>query len=521
MTSRSRQPVLQARHITKTFPGVVALDGVDLDVHAGEVLAIVGENGAGKSTLMNILSGVYDRYEGTILLDGVPTAFSGPRDAQDRGIAIIHQELNLVPCLSVAENIFLGREFVGAAGIIDYGRMHAETTRLLNRLDLDIPPDTQVDELRVGSRQVVEIARALSLDARVIIMDEPTSAITDTEVEALFTLVRSLKEKGVAIMYITHKLDELPRIADRLTVLRDGKCISTAPVEQMTHDDIVRMMVGRNANDFFVKEQAAILDEVLRIDHLTVPHPTRAGDFLVNDVTFSIRHGEVLGVFGLMGAGRTELCEAIFGASGDRISGDTLVDGEHVRITSPGDAIAAGIGYVPEDRKQAGLVVGMTIAENVSMAGIERVERLGFLSDNRERALADVAIQQLNIRTTGPDQIVEKLSGGNQQKVVIAKWLSTSPRVLLLDEPTRGIDVGAKNEIYQLIGDLAAEGIGIMFISSELPEILSISDRIMTMCEGCVTGEFMPDEATEELLLAAAIPKRKEGAVKTPVPTPM
>jgi ribose transport system ATP-binding protein len=509
MSLNTQKIILQAKDVLKTFPGVVALDHIDLDIHAGQVNAIVGENGAGKSTLIKIFSGIYRDFEGSVLLDGEPVTFRDTRDAQEKGIAVIHQELNLISGLSVAENIFLGREYVNSFGMIDYRRLHEETAGLLCRLDPDITPSAPVAELRVGQQQIVEIAKALSLDARIIIMDEPTSAISEKEIDVLFDLIRVLKEKGVTIIYITHKLDELDKIADRITVLRDGRYIDSAAMDSVTHEDIIRMMVGRDLEELFEKKQTAVREEVLRVENMSVPHPVREDDFLVEDVSFSLKKGEILGIFGLMGAGRTELCDAIFGIHPKRAHGRILVDGSPVRVRCPADAIAAGIGYIPEDRKEGGLVLGMNISENISMTCIERIEYLGFLNKRREKSLAESYIKQLNVKTTGPDFIVEKLSGGNQQKIVIAKWLASNPAVLLLDEPTRGIDIGAKKEIYDLINKLALQGLGIVMVSSELPEILAISDRIITMSEGKVSGEFSPEQATEEVLLHAALPRHK------------
>ena len=488
---------------------MVALDHVDLDVYTGQVNAIVGENGAGKSTLIKILSGIYLDFDGSILLDGEPVSYNDTKDAQEKGIAVIHQELNLISCLSVAENIFLGREYINKFGMIDYKRLHSETSALLSKLDPDISSTVPVAELRVGQQQIVEIAKALSLNARIIIMDEPTSAISEKEIEVLCELIRSLKEKGVTVIYITHKLDELDKIADRITVLRDGRYIDSVTIDQVIHGEIIRMMVGRDLEDYFVRKQTTIMDEIFRVENMYVPHPIRAGDFLVDDVTFSLKKGEILGIFGLMGAGRTELCDAIFGVYAKRSHGRIYIEGQPVHITCPAEAIAAGIGYIPEDRKLDGLVLGMNIAKNVSMVNIEQVEYLGFLSDRLEQSLANTYINQLNIKAAGPHNIVEKLSGGNQQKVVIAKWLASHPKVLLLDEPTRGIDIGAKKEIYNLISELAFKGLGIVMVSSELPEILAVSDRILTFSEGRVTGEFRPDEATKELLLHAAIPRHR------------
>jgi len=504
---RETDIVLEAKQVTKTFPGVKALDRVDFQVYRGKVNALVGENGAGKSTLMKVLSGVYPQYEGKIFLQGREASFSSPREAQDQGIAIIHQELNLIPYLSVAENIFLGREFLNRVGLMDYKRMSRETENVLRKLNVQIDPNDAVCDLRVGQQQIVEIAKALVLDARIIIMDEPTSAISEREAEILFDLIRSLTEHGVAIVYITHKLDELFRIADRVTVLRDGKVIGSSAVQEVTHDDIVRMMVGRDIKDFFIKTEASTAQEVFSIQDVCLNHPIRPGDYLVDHVSFSLRKGEVLGIFGLMGAGRTELLETIFGMHPNQSSGRVLVQGRAVSISSPQEAIDFGIGLVPEDRKQQGLILLMSVGANISLANLKLTERFSFLSSRLERQLARDYMGRLRIRTASIWQSVENLSGGNQQKVVIAKWLATRPKVLLLDEPTRGIDVNTKNEIYKLISELAQAGLGIVMVSSELPEILAISDRIIVLAEGKKAGEFGRSQATEELVMRAAIPK--------------
>jgi ribose transport system ATP-binding protein len=505
--SQTNNVLLRAAGISKLFGGIKALDNVSLEIYAGKVNAIVGENGAGKSTLMKILSGVYQEYEGQIFLDGLQVTFANPKEAQDNGIAIIHQELNLIPYLSIAENVFLGREFINRFSLINYRRMHRETKKLLDRLDLHISPRAKVSELRIGQQQVVEIAHALSLNARIVIMDEPTSAISEHEIEVLFGLIRSLKAQGVAIVYITHKLDELFQIADTVTVLRDGKFVGSSLVEELSHDDIVRMMVGRNIKDFFVKSDVVKSREVFSLRDICLAHPERPGEYIVDHVGFAVKAGEVLGLFGLMGAGRTELLETIFGLHPKMSSGSIFVNGQSVKINSPKDAINSGIGFITEDRKQEGLVMQMSVASSISLASLEQTERFGFLSDRLETRLARGYVGRLRIKTPSVRQIVENLSGGNQQKVVIAKWLATDPRILLLDEPTRGIDINAKNEIYRLISELAQRGLAIVMVSSELPEIMAIADRIIVLSEGKQTAEFMRSQFTEESIMKAAIPK--------------
>ena len=498
--------LLEARGITKTFPGVRALDDVHITVRAGRLNALLGENGAGKSTMMNILAGVFPPDAGEIFLAGRPVRFASPRAAQEAGISIIFQELNLVPHLSLAENIFLGREPRNAAGLLDAARMNREAAALLAELELDADPRTPVARLRVGAQQVVEIAKAISFRSRVIIMDEPTSAITEHEVAVLFRLIRQLKSRGAGIIYITHKLDELAEIADDITVFRDGRFIAAKPFAGTTRDEMVRLMVGRDLTDLFPKTCAPAGDEMLRVKNISLRHPERAGDFAVRDVSFSVRKGEVLGLFGLMGAGRTELLQTIFGLHPHAASGEMWIAGQVVSIRSPRAAIDAGLALAPEDRKGDGLVLMHSVAENTTLACLDKVLRFGLLQPARERELVSRYVERLRVRTPSLQQAVRLLSGGNQQKVVLAKWLATNPKVLLLDEPTRGIDINAKKEIYALVDELARDGLAVIMVSSELPEILAIADRILVLAEGRVTAEFARGAATEEAILHAALP---------------
>jgi ABC-type sugar transport system ATPase subunit len=499
--------VLEAVGITKAFDGIKAMDDAQLKVRLGKVTALMGENGAGKSTLMKVLAGVYQDYEGRIFLNGRPVTFANPRQAQDHGVAMIHQELNLIAGLSIAENIFLGREPVDSLGLIDFKAMIGQASGLLARLGLQVDPRAAVHGLRVGQQQIVEIAKALALNARVIIMDEPTSAISEREVDALLDLIRGLTDQGVAVVYISHKMDEVFRIADWITVMRDGRTVGSEPRGNLSPDGVVRMMVGRDVKAGLVQNRKATGPEVLRIDGMSLPHPDRPGDFLVKDAHFSVAKGEVLGLFGLMGAGRSELFETIFGLHAKTASGRVYVEGRELRIASPADAIREGLALVPEDRKRQGLVMDMSVAAAVSLASLGRVERFGFLNNRLEWDLASDYIDRLGIRAASHRQPVRHLSGGNQQKVVIAKALATNPRVLLLDEPTRGIDVNAKNQIYRLIHDLAGTGLAIVMISSELPEIMAMAHRIIVMSEGSQTAEFSQDQANEEALLKAALPR--------------
>ncbi len=508
MRTQTNGIILEARGVVKSFPGVIALGGVDLQIRCGQLTALVGENGAGKSTLMNILAGVFQPSAGELLFDGEAVSFADTREAQERGIAIVFQELNLFPYLSVAENIFLGREPLNRFGFIDYGQMNRMATELLYRLRLQIDPRTLMTNLRVGQRQMVEIAKVLFHNPRVIIMDEPTSALSEREIETLFELIRDLREQDVAIVYITHKLDELFQIGDYVTVLRDGRVVGSGRLDNFDHDELVRLMVGRALGDFHRRVEADKRQEVFRAEEVTLMHPERRGDFLVKDVSLSVKHGEVLGIFGLIGAGRTELLETIFGLHPKKSSAAVFVDGRRVTILSPSEAIAAGIGLVPEDRRQEGFIPQMSVGANTSLASLARAERFLFVSDRLEEQYVKGYLERLRVKTPSLRQSIQNLSGGNQQKVILAKWLATQPKVLLLDEPTRGIDINAKREIYEFIDELAESGLGVVLASSELPEILALSDRIIVMCEGRKTAEFTRTEASEEIIMKAALPKR-------------
>jgi ribose transport system ATP-binding protein len=496
--------LLEVRKVTKRFPGVIALDDVSLSIEAGKVTALIGENGAGKSTLMKILSGVYPDFEGEFHYKGEPMRFSDPKDAQQHGVAIIHQELNLIPYLTITENIFLGRELVTQYGTMDKSRMRKRTQELLDRLNLKVNPDSQVFKLKVGQQQIVEIAKALLTDAELIIMDEPTSAITGAEVEVLFDIIADLKARNKAIVYVSHKLDELFRIADNYVVLRDGKSIESGEMTGMTQDQLISKMVGRKIDVMRKTAGSGPCEPLLEVKNLSLKSRLKAGNVL-NNVSFNVGKGEIVGLFGLMGAGRTELLESIFGLHPAYSSGQVLIGGQSICCDSPARAIAAGLALVPEDRKKDGLVLGLGVKNNISLTTLEEMEQLGTLSDARECELADYYISELRIKTPSKEQEAKNLSGGNQQKVVLAKWLATRPKVLLLDEPTRGIDINAKTEIYKLIIRLANEGLGILVVSSELPEILAISDRILVMAEGRLTGEFLASEATEDGILKKAI----------------
>jgi len=498
--------LFEAHGITKTFGGVIALNNVSLKVHTGKVNVIVGENGAGKSTLMKILSGVYPDYEGKLIFNNEEVHFNNPKEAMQKGIAIIHQELNLIPYLTIAQNIFLGRELRNAFGFLNSQLMRNKTKELLTRLNCDLDPNSLVSKLRVGEQQLVEIAKALLEEAQVVIMDEPTSAISDSEVESLFRVIKSLQEQNVSILYISHKLDELFLIADRFIGLRDGKMVGTIENSaEAKKDDLIRLMVGRDIKNVFQKEKAPFGEEVLRVEKLSLPRKFDKSSYVFKDIDFTVKKGEILGIFGLMGAGRTELLETIFGLHPKEMSGIVHIENKALKIRSVMDAVKNGIGLVPEDRKEDGLVLQMEITKNVSMASIGQVVKNGLLSSRSESNLAKKYIETLKIKAPSEKQYSKNLSGGNQQKVVLAKWLATDPKVLFLDEPTRGIDVNAKNEIYHLINDLAKKGLGIVVVSSELPEIIVISDRILVLSNTKINAEFNQDTANEELIMQAAI----------------
>lgn len=509
--------IVEAREVTKRFPGVLALNKVSLRIVSGQVNALVGENGAGKSTLMNILSGVYTDYEGDVLVDGEVQHFQGVTDAQQKGIAIIHQELSNVPYMNIAENMFMGREPQTRFGLVDHQRMHREARQWLDRLHLSVDTHTLMTDLRVGQQQLVEIAKALMLQARALIMDEPTSSLTDNETDILFALIEELKSQGVGIVYISHKMDEVWRLADFVTIMRDGQLVDERPLKAtipdgepsgiITPDEIVQLMVGRERKEFFVKEEHPLGDTMLQVEHLTWKDVAHPGRNVLTDISLSVRSGEVLGLYGLMGAGRTELFEAIFGLHAKEVTGRIIIDGKEVVIRHPEEAVACGLALCPEDRKREGLVLGMTIEKNTTLAALVECLTQGLLDGKKERQHADNYRQRLGIKSTSVLQQAGQLSGGNQQKIVLGKWLMTRPKVLFLDEPTRGIDIHAKNEIYRLINQLASEGMAIIVVSSELPEIMALSDRIMTLREGCVGDTFERQHFDDRQILKASLPQ--------------
>ena len=491
--------LISVKKLSKSFPGVRALHDIQFDLVAGEVHTLMGENGAGKSTLMKILAGVYTRDSGEILYDGEPVDFQSPREAQAMGVCIIHQELQLMNHLSVAQNMFIGREPRGRLGVfLDEDRLNTQASEILARMHVNLDPRAIVSTLTVARQQMVEIAKALSFDSRVLIMDEPTSALNDAEIAELFRIIRELKSRGVGVIYISHKMDELKQISDRVTVLRDGEYVATVNAQDTSVETIIGMMVGRTLTDAEPSQRGTDKGEVaLEVNHLN------AGP-LVRDVSFALHKGEILGFAGLMGAGRTEVARAVFGADPVE-SGEIIVNGVKATIRTPSDAVRRGIGYLSEDRKRLGLATGMDVEANIVMSNLRKFLSFNFFLRRKQmRRTASHFIKLLGIRTPSAAQTVRLLSGGNQQKIVIAKWLERNCDVLFFDEPTRGIDVGAKSEIYKLLRELAGQGKAIVMISSELPEVLRMSDRIVVMCEGRITGELSAAEATQERIMQLA-----------------
>ena len=488
--------LVEMRGITKRFPGVTALDGVSFECRSGEVHAVVGENGAGKSTLMKILAGVYQPDAGEILLRGAPVRLASPHDAQRLGISIIYQELNLLPDLSVAANVFLGREPRGPLGLLDARSLERQAQEVLLRLGVDLDPRTRLGRLSVAQQQMVEIAKALSLNARIVIMDEPSAALGGRDLDRLFDVIRALKQTGVAVIYISHRIVEIFEIADRVTVFKDGKSVGTFEVSGIDKASLVRMMIGRTLSETFPPRSSRIGEEVLRIEGLCC-------DGLLKDVHLTVRAGEIVGIAGLVGAGRTELAQAIFGARPSQ-AGRAWVHGRPVRIRSPRGALRQKLGFLTEDRNLEGLVLGRSVLENTALPSLDRRQRLGIVDQRAERGAVGAMVQDLSIRTPGLGQDVEYLSGGTRQKVVLAKWLISSPDLLIFDEPTRGIDVGAKAEIWHLMRELAGRGKAILMISSELLEVIGMSDRIVVMHRGCVVGELQGGQATEEQVMMLA-----------------
>ena len=500
-------PILSLKGIHKQFPGVYALRDVDFELRAGEVHALVGENGAGKSTLIKIAAGVYDRDEGHYLIDGEEAGIAHPQDAIARGIGVVYQELELVPTLSVAENVFFGRLPHTRTGRVEWDRLHRDAAELLAEVGLDVATRTEAGHLGIGAQQLVEIARALSLEARALVMDEPTSALSPQEIARLFGLIARLKERGVGVIYVSHKLDEVLSLSDRVTVLRDGERVATVAAEGLDEAQLITMMVGRELETEASRQSAAGDEMALRVEGLTTG--------AVRDVSFAVRKGEIVGFSGLMGAGRTELARGLLGVD-RRLAGQVVVDGQAVPANRPAAARRSGMGLVPEDRRQDGIFPHLAVRENMSVAALGQFSRQGRVQGERERSRVAEMIEALGVRTPSADQVISKLSGGNQQKVLIARWLLVDNlKVLFIDEPTRGIDVGARAEIYGLLDELARRGLAVVVMSSEMPEILRLCDRIYTMCEGRISGEFDRAEATPEKLLARALLRQETASQQT------
>ena len=487
---------IEMKGIDKSFGSNQVLKGAGFVLEDGEVHALMGENGAGKSTLMKILTGVYTRDEGTVIVDGEEVVYKSPQEAEKAGIVFIYQEINSLFDMTVEENLFMGKEITKGFGIVDKKAMRAKAQEIMDKMGVSIPVDAVMSDLSVGQQQMVEICKALMVDAKVIIMDEPTAALTQSETEGLFEVIESLRKKGVSIVYISHRMEEIFELCDRITILRDGTYIDTKYIKDITMDDVVQMMIGREIGERFPKRDVKIGDEVLKVEGLTK-------NKVFNDVNFSVRAGEVLGVSGLMGAGRTEIMQSIFGNL-SRESGKIFIDGEEVTIKNPRQAIAAGIGFVTEDRKTEGLLLEKSIAENIEIANLKKVSGKGVLNKKKQDELVKQGIEEFRVKCFGPWHECNNLSGGNQQKVVLAKWIYTDPKILILDEPTRGVDIGAKKEIYDVINQMAAKGVAVIMVSSELPEVLGMSDRIMVVHEGKVTGIIDAADADQAKVMTLA-----------------
>lgn len=486
--------MIEMTGISKAFNGNTVLSNIEFEVKKGEIHALMGENGAGKSTLMKILTGIYTRDSGDIKVNGQIVDFKNPKEAEQKGIAVIHQELNILPDLTVAENLFLGNERTfGKSPVLKTKEMNKQAKEILLSLGLDIDVKMIARSLSVGKQQIIEIAKAISSNAELIVMDEPTAALTDREIETLFVTIRALQAKGVSFVYISHRMEEIFAICDRITILRDGQYVGVKRVKDTTFDEIVQMMVGRELGNRFPERSAKIGDVKLVAKNLT-----RNGYF--DDVSFELRKGEVLGIAGLMGAGRTEVAQALFGYK-KLNKGEVFLDGKPVKIQSPSKAIKLGFGFVTEDRKSEGLIVDFSVKDNLGLTNFEQISRNGVVGAKKEKELYDSMVKRLGVRTSGPNQLVKSLSGGNQQKIVIAKWLGIEPDILILDEPTRGVDVGAKKEIYSIINALAEKGVAILMISSELPEVIGMVDRVLVMHEGKITADLTKDEMTQEKIM--------------------
>ncbi|HEL0621940.1 TPA: sugar ABC transporter ATP-binding protein [Streptococcus equi subsp. zooepidemicus] len=481
--------------ISKSFGSNKVLEKIDLVLHSGQVHALMGENGAGKSTLMNILTGLFPASSGTIVIDGVEKQFSNPQEAEAFGISFIHQEMNTWPDMTVLDNLFLGREIKGTFGLLDQKAMKEKAKRAFDRLGISIPLDLPIGSLSVGQQQMIEIAKSLLSEVSLLVMDEPTAALTDRETESLFQMIASLKKEGVGIVYISHRMEEIFRVTDLITVMRDGIVVDTKPTAETNPAELVKKMVGRDIDDYYPAKAAELGELVFEVENLS-------GECF-KDISFQVRRGEILGFSGLMGAGRTEVMRAIFGL-GKRTAGRIRLNGQDIQVTNPVQAIRAGIGFLTEDRKEEGLILDFSIKDNMTLPSHKDFSKNGFFDDKTSRDFVQKMIDRLRIKSGRPEMVVGNLSGGNQQKVVLAKWIGIAPKVLILDEPTRGVDVGAKREIYQLMNELAERGVPILLVSSDLPEVLGVSDRIVVMHEGRITGELSRGEATQEKVMQLA-----------------
>ena len=502
----SSEYILQMKNVTKRFPGVVALNDVSISLKKGEVLAICGENGAGKSTLMKILSGSYTsrEYEGEIWIDGKKTDFSSVAVAEANGIEMVYQELNVMLDASLAENIYVGN--LPMKGIfVDYKKLYSDTRSMLDKVGLELDPRQRVRGLNSGQMQMISIARTLSKHPRIVVLDEPTSSLTDKETNILMDTIDNLRREGVSLLFISHKLDEIFRIADRVVVMRDGAVVATEEVSAVSEDQLVEAMIGRTIDNLYPKEAAPIGGEVLRVEHLTVPHPSNKGQNIVEDISFSLKKGEILGIGGLVGAGRSEVLSAVFGYITGGVTKKIMIDGRETKISTPMDAIRNGMGYITEERKQTGYIWVHSIRENLTLACLKKLSRYGFVRKKREAEMAEEMFRLLDIRAPSVETMLVNLSGGNQQKVVVGKWLLSEPRILLIDEPTKGIDVGTKAEIYKIMNDLTHKGVSIIMVSSDMPELVSMSDRCLVLSNRHITGEFTGSDITQENVMKAAI----------------
>ncbi len=489
---------LEFKEITKSFPGVMALDSVSFKINSGEVVAMVGENGAGKSTLLKILNGDYIPTSGQYLIDGKECRFSSPQEAIRAGIGIIYQERQVIPYLSVAENVFMEDIPVNRAGMVDYRLLNRRTQEIIDEFKLPLRAEDRVKDLSVAHQQMVEIMKAYRRKPKIIAFDEPTASLSDAEIDTLFQIIRKLKQQGIIILYVSHRMKEIFQITDRLIIMRDGKYVDTLETANCTEKDIIRLMVGRDLGDIFndLDRNSVLGDKILGLEHVTNND--------VKDVSFEVRAGEIVGLAGLVGAGRTEAMRIVFGADAMK-SGAIWLDGEYIQPRTPKDAITKGIALCPEDRKDQGIIGERSIEENISVSILDQLSRMGFISKRKESAIAEKGIKEFNVKTPDRFKKIKELSGGNQQKVILARWLAMNPKLLILDEPTKGIDVGAKTEIYKMTCELAKKGIGIVLISSELPELMGLCDRIIVMCQGCITGELLREEATDERILTLAM----------------